>query len=310
MKDQQSQFVSRGNSEGYFAFQWSNEAADFLRKNRFKKLVFAGAWGDFGFISEYADFIESLDFQNEDRDATGIASLHELKNLTLGGKPKKPIDFTKLKKLESCTLPWDKSYSRTLFSLPKIRDVTIESFGEIDFNDVSWNPSLEKLTLTKPNIESLNGIGGCENLQELDISYASKLAHVEDIGNLRKLVKLRIINAKKICSFPSIAMLNELEVLILGNVSLTSLDFVGSSPKLRTLSVGGEPVHVDWTRLLKLPNLTLLQVLTNKETCPSEQDFKVLLSSLGRHAESIGLTTTPKSSWVSVQIRCSSSDLN
>lgn len=295
-------FVRRSDREAYFAFGWSKEAADFLRKGRFSELVFEGHWGDFGFISEYADFVESIILQNEDRDATGVATLHELKRLVVGAKPGRAVDFAALKKLESCKVPWDKAYLTTLFALPRLKQLTIESFAEANFENVSPSQHLEELTLVRPRIQSLDGIRVFPGLKELDIAYPSKLTDVTEISSLTELVNLRIINAKGLTSFPSKPALKNLETLILGNVSVGDLDFAASLERLRILSVGGEPARADWDTLLRLPHLKRLQVLVSKKDCPSEQQFQQLISKTERGAQNLKLVSTAKSTWVSVQM--------
>lgn len=309
MNDHQAGFIDRGNSEGYFAFKWSPAAADFLEKHRFKKLEFSGAWGDFGFIAKYADFVESLLLSNRDGRADGVSTLHNLRELIVLAKPRKPIDFSGLKKLEKCLISWDKSYSSTLFALPSLKDVRVQSFADTDFRGIAPNPSVEELELIRPHIESLQGLGAFENLRKLELAYASKLSSFGGIEQMKKLAQIRIINAQKLSHIPSLVALKDLEVLVLGNVSLPNLDFAYGSERLTLLSVGGEPVEVDWTKLFSLPRLKHLQVLVSKEGCPTEEQFRTLLAASGREAESMELYSTRKSNWVSVQIKCTTPTL-
>lgn len=297
-------FIKNNEDEAYFAFSWSNAAAAFLKAGRFKKVIFSGAWGDFKFISEFAEFITALDFQNEDRDLSGVAALRNLRSLHVRGRFKNSVAFSNLKLIESCTVPWRSDYATSLFSAQNLHDATIESFSENDFSSIFPNHAIKCLTLSKPNNTSLAGIKSLSNLEEVEIDNATKLTDVFELSTLLALRKVRILNAKKIVAFPDISMIQSLESLILSNVGgISDICFLYALKKLATISIGGEPVKVDWEKLLALPAIKLIHILVAKESCPSEQELIKYIATAKKKASSFKLVTTKAAAWTSVQIK-------
>ncbi len=296
--------VSPGRlAEGYFAFGWANESAEFMRQKKFPRVIFEGNWGDFGFISEFSDCILELILENDARDASGVETLKNMTGLWMRFASKKPVHLEALQKLEICSIYWNKAYGKTLFALPALKNVTIHSFGSDNFSELSANASIAVLEMIRPKIQSLQGLNRLDALTELNMTFASRLENLDALCSASKLTALTIVNAPHVENFPAGLMLPSLQKLVLSNVGgLRDLNFLDSMNSLVTLSIGGFAVSPHWAGLAGLPNLKKIQLLVNKSEMPSEMVLQAMFKDAGKEIKKFKLVAVGRTPCTSVQI--------
>ncbi len=281
-------FIARteadGKVSGQFFRVWSENAAQFLRENRFKKVHFEGKWGDMSFLSEFADCIEEVVISNEDSRADGVASLTNLNALTVHGKLKKPVVFGKLCKLERCYVSWDASYAQDLFELPNLKSLFISNYADADFQAIATSNSIEKLRLSSPKIISFNGLSKLNRLAELHIQKATSLKFFDGLAEVSGLNNLYIDGAKGVESCNALGQLSNLGHLALINVGGSAkTDFVSDLAMLRFLAIAGMPVVPDWEKVMGLKSLLNVTLLIDEENAPSIEQIKKFAAAVGKN---------------------------
>lgn len=277
-----------GTPVGEFYSGWSNEAAEFLRRGRFSRVLFDGKWGDMLFLAEFAHFIREITILNMDARAEGVATLGNLESLSMGNKTKSPIDFAKLRKLNSCTIKWDPSYADTLFALPCLEEIYISSWSAADFRAIRTNSSVERLRLSSPLCDNFVGIGNLRSLRSLHIQRAGRLTSFTGLSELPALTNLYIDSAKKVVSCTELHAVSSLEHLALINVGGASrTHFVTGLDHLRFLAITGIPVEVDWTGIMALRALEKLTVLVACEGIPCKEALDELAIKAGKRIVSV-----------------------
>lgn len=277
-----------GTPVGEFHSGWSNEAAEFLRRGRFSRVLLDGKWGDMLFLAEFADFIREITIFNMDARAEGVATLRNLESLSVGNKTKRPIDFGKLMKLKSCTIKWNPSYADTLFALPRLEEIYISSYSAPDFRAIRTNSSVERLRLSSPLCENFGGIGNLRSLRSLHIQRAGRLTSLTGISELPALRNLYIDSAKKVVSCTELHTVSSLEHLALINVGGASGSrFVTGLDNLGFLAITGIPVDAEWQEIIALRALEKLTVLVTCEGIPSKEVLDEMAIKAGKRVVSV-----------------------
>ena len=112
----------------------------------------------------------------------------------------------------------------------------------VKIDNLSRLKNLTRLFLDNNFIEAIRGLAKLTQLEWLDLSF--KITKVENISTLRKL-KVLALFSNEVVEVENLDCLLELEVLRLGNnkiCSKTAIIYLRRLPKLRTLSLKGNPV--------------------------------------------------------------------
>lgn len=278
----------QGESYGYFAFTWSKASDAFLLENKYKKIDLKGQFGDMSFLEKFADTVEEVKVINDDSLANGISYLTKLKRLSIKFKPKKPFDMSKLVNLEYFFSWWNNNYLKDLFTLPKLRELSILSYDEENFKNITPNKSIVELTLHQPKIKNLKCINNLDSLKKLEIRKARSLITLSGIEDQTKLERLDIFVAKKIndCSF--IGSLTHLKRLSLTDVGgLDDLSFLKHLRNIEELDLTGIPVKLNWKEIIKLKKLKRLIIVSLAEDAPTDEEIVDLAKKAGKECKSV-----------------------
>lgn len=123
--------------------------------------------------------------------------------------------------------------------------------------------SLQILSLTGFNLNSLKGINCLSNLKVLVLNNLKELRTIDDLIDLRlSLTSLRVFNCKKIENFDILSSLGKLQFLSMDNLApISSLNFINSLYNLNTfISSNTQIVDEDLSILTNIENVIILPV--------------------------------------------------
>ncbi|MDO6674203.1 hypothetical protein Q4517_01400 [Tenacibaculum sp. 1_MG-2023] len=158
-----------------------------------------------------------------------------------------PVDFEKLKELETLSLWWNKKMITNFDKLQNLEHLSITEFDEKDLTKLSALTNLKTLSFKTAKIKSLKGIETLTNLKCVSFGGVRSLTDISDITTLQKLKYLEFDICWKLQDFSSIGELKELEVLkLLDCKNLASIKFVKNMPKLKQLYTLGTTIINDF----------------------------------------------------------------
>uniref|UniRef100_A0AB33KZ32 Leucine-rich repeat domain-containing protein n=1 Tax=Tenacibaculum sp. Pbs-1 TaxID=3238748 RepID=A0AB33KZ32_9FLAO len=158
-----------------------------------------------------------------------------------------PVDFEKLKELETLSLWWNKKMITNFDKLQNLEHLSITEFDEKDLTKLSALTNLKSLSFKTAKIKSLKGIETLTNLKCVSFGGVRSLTDISDITTLQKLKYLEFDICWKLQDFSSIGELKELEVLkLLDCKNLASIKFVKNMPKLEQLYTLGTTIINDF----------------------------------------------------------------
>lgn len=130
-----------------------------------------------------------------------------------------------------------------LEKLSSLNEFEADFYGgidELEFKSLSKLNSLEKLTLFRPKLHSLEYLSSLVNLKEISIKHAP-ISDMSDIRGLTKLEDLLISNAD-IKNIEGLEKLENLKKLVLGRNELSSLKGLSSLRRLSYLDLAGNNI--------------------------------------------------------------------
>jgi len=168
----------------------------------------------------------------------GLSELKGLRTLTIESDKVFHVDMSFWPELEELVFTWSGRF-QNLDKATKLAVLRVWSWKEKDLARASSMPQLRVLELVRGRIRSLRGIEGCRELEKLSLSYLSKLADFDALGDLRSLRVLNIDTCRGLASLDCLAALPRLQSLSLDNLgNIPSLAPLSSS-RLRRLSFSG-----------------------------------------------------------------------
>lgn len=174
---------------------------------------------------------------SEPQDISWISRLESVSSLSVRGKVKGKVNFSKLTNLEKCDLEWGRSTKDVICSGLHLRSLSLSKFsGSLgDFDPVTANElgalgltgglgslskisrfkNLDKLSLwNMRNLQDISELGQCESLRRLQIEGCNSIEYKDVLKNLENLEELFYEN-KELSSLHSLPM-KKLELVVLG----------------------------------------------------------------------------------------------
>ncbi len=251
-----------------------DQQVEFLRENRDVVIGLnisttrGDCWDGFDF-SEMEDVLQRVRIQHPFEGMQQFEKFTNLKSLSFSDYDV-DFDLIHLTNLESLGFPSCcnlKNYFalrklRRLYVLGKVKGI---SDGQ-DFLGLKHFPKLERFSAVRPGATSLSGLeelenlnsvniayaskledisalGQCEQLIDVNIAYASKLEDISALGQCKGLIEVQLQNCKKIKDWSPLSRLETLEELhILDCKSVPDLSFLKNLIKLRDLFFPGTKV--------------------------------------------------------------------
>jgi len=254
---------------------WHPKIANYLARKTIKGLdLYRGN----GFTCENYDFLSSLDhlellsIMPDPYDYAGnipISELTQLKRLSAPYKHRQPLDFTKLSKLQSCTINWNKKV-HSIFQSKSLKRLQLSSLNWQHTDDLANLRSLENLEIAHSGIRAFEPIRHLTNLKRLSLQVCHSLENLSGIEDLQNLKLLSLSEVNKITSLECLTPLKNLEALTISDArDIESVAPLEELKNLRAIWIAGTKTNIvdgDLTPLTKLPKLAML--LATGDTIP------------------------------------------
>jgi len=178
-------------------------------------------------------------YSPEIRDASVIASLHELRLVGLDCDLRTPIDFSGLVELEVVKARWAGAIKSVLKN-SAVKHLNLSNWPSDDLESLASMTRLAKLQLTSRKLTSLRGIGALKSLEWLDLHACPKLTSVEGIRGCQSIWHLEVTSCKAVHEISEIGELGALRELHLDdNGEIESLGPLRRCKLLEKLSFFG-----------------------------------------------------------------------
>lgn len=188
---------------------------------------------DIDFIEKIAD-LKKLNLSISLRNYEVLYYLDNLEELHLED-PKGEVDLTRFKKLKRLSLYNVTKHVIGLENCNQLIQVTLWKYKPklINLEELSSLIRLNNLTLIQGTISSLKGCQNLSDLTKLELTYLSKLTHIDDIVYTEQLKVLSFESCKNIDDFTCIKNLEKLSLINCGEIA--SLKFISELPNLKLL---------------------------------------------------------------------------
>jgi len=180
---------------------WSADISDFMINEGIYALRLTDS---FGFKGENLSFLPSLTYLKSlelycwnAKDIKVLEALPQLEVLGLQFRSSKKIDLSHFTKLRVTLLTWAKGLE-SIFSLKNIEYLNIQNYPHSNLKPIEHMKELKRLYLTSRKLETLDGIEGLVNLEELDLYNCPQLARKSGLEKLNKLEKIEIESCNKL----------------------------------------------------------------------------------------------------------------
>jgi hypothetical protein len=194
---------------------------------------------------------------------SGIEKLKELIEFHCDVTSQKPYpDFSKLVSLEKCFLAWDKKYDvkdyqHGLFTLPKLKDLTLRYWTKADCTEIGSLKQLQTLDLRQGVLSRLDGLDNCPDLRTLELSYLPKLVDISRLDHVHGLEKILIQNCPNIADYAPLTHLTNLRHIHLEkvNAQFRDLKWLAKMERIEKIVLSCEILELDWEILFNHPTL-------------------------------------------------------
>ncbi|WGO96904.1 hypothetical protein QFX18_12695 [Saccharophagus degradans] len=230
--------------------------------NEVRKRKFDILWcyyGNFEALGEIdlSSFRGKLIFQSsEPQNVSWIGGLYSLESLSVRGKIKGKIDFSRMKALRSAEIDWCSSTKSIISSELMLRSLSLNKFSGL-LSDFSVITSKKILTLgLTGSIESLDGIGQFTDLNSISLWNMKKLKDISGILECKKLKSFQVETCNSIENLNLLERLVSLEEMFFENRELSSLNqFPKENMKKIVLGSQTKIMDNDLEEFFKFPKL-------------------------------------------------------
>lgn len=246
-------------------------------------VISGGTFTNLDILAPCAARLETLMLQGSvNTSFSGIEKLKGLVDLKCDVVSEKPYaDFSSLTELKSCFLAWDKKYDAKgyihgLFTLPKLKNLTLRYWAKSDCKEIAQIKQLEKLDLRQGALSCLDGLSECFTLRVLGLSYLPKLADIDCLGEMPWLEKVRIENCPKLVDLTPLTKIRNLRDLHVEKVNASFHDLIGlaQAHRLERICLSADILEIDWNVLFNHP--TLSEVTISSHDGYSVPDSEIL----------------------------------
>jgi hypothetical protein len=245
--------------------EWGPEVAAAMKKRRIPALEANYAWG---WKNDGCEFLREVPWlrglvliAGTIEDLSPVSELLDLERLKLSCHSRRSLDFSGLKRLQSCSINWLPG-GESVFRCEGLESLYLDGVKGAQLAGISELKSLKKLTIANSNLNSLAVLDGLCQLEKLELLNCRKLTLLDGLECFQRIKWLSIDGSKPIQDFRAVSELPDLEVLNLsGSGKIKSLAFLRPLKKLRAFSFAGSTTSVedgDLSPLEDLPELSML----------------------------------------------------
>ncbi len=255
---------------------------EFSAKDFRRVVIVVGTFADLNVLAPCATRLEVLMLQGSVHTSfVGMEKLTRLVDLNCDVSSQKPLpDYSKLENLEKCFLAWDKKYDAKgyqhgLFTLPKLRDLTLRYWTKPDCTEIAQLKQLEKLDLRQGALASLDSLEKCSGLVALELSYLPKLTDIRCLAHLQSLQKIHIQNCPNISDYAPLTKLENLRHIHLEkmNAHFEDLSWLTKMRRLDKICLSCEISKIDWKHLFNHPTLKYVAMSSHEGYSVSDSEI-------------------------------------
>lgn len=292
--------IDRPDEDAFFRV--SNENFDLLQ------LVNGGEiWHDLEFLIPHRQKIRRLRVSGIFDGFHGLEQLTELTHLNLEDYSPSPVfDFSSLRKLQFCQMGWSPKFAgNTVFSLPELREVSLLKYRGTNCAEIGVAKRLRSLKLRRGRLESLDGIAGCESLEELRLMQVKGLTSLAGIETCKTIKVVEIEKGSALAGVAeSLRQCSKLtEVLLEGDFEVADLAWIQTNPGMTRFRTDAIVRDVDWNTLFGAPDLFEIAFKYAPRNLPSDDEIKAIATSLGKHVKWLEHGGTQRSPWIEVHFK-------
>lgn len=241
------------------------EVDEEILKGDFDRLIISsGTLDNIEFLSDVAIGLKRLTIQSGVKSLSGLERLTDLLEFDCDNTGERPYpDYGKLVNLETCVLAWSKKYDAApeqnrLFTLPKLRDLTLRYWAKQDCSEIAQLVQLERLDFRQGALVRLDGIKNCAKLKALELSYLPKLADISGVSASQNLERIHIENCPNIGDLIPVVKLKNLRLIHFEkiNYKFKDLNWLMDAPHVEKICLGCEILKIDWSILFSHPTLS------------------------------------------------------
>lgn len=244
---------------------WGPEVAAVMKERRIPALQASYAWGwksDGCVFLREVPWLRGLELiSGTIEDLSPVADLVGLERLNLSCHSRRPVDFSGLQRLQSCSMNWFPG-GETVFRCKGLESLYLDGAKEAQLAGINELRSLKRLTIANSDLRSLAAIDGPFQLEKLELLNCRKLTQIDELDRFERLKWLVIGGSKLIQDFVPVAGIAGLEILSLSDCGkIRTLAFSRSLKKLRAFAFAGSSTTVedgDLSPLEDLPQLAML----------------------------------------------------
>ena len=244
---------------------WGPEVAAVMKERRIPALQASYAWGwksDGCVFLREVPWLRGLELiSGTIEDLSPVADLVGLERLNLSCHSRRPVDFSGLQRLQSCSMNWFPG-GETVFRCKGLESLYLDGAKEAQLAGINELRSLKRLTIANSDLRSLAAIDGPFQLEKLELLNCRKLTQIDELDRFERLKWLVIGGSKVIQDFAPVAGIAGLEILSLSDCGkIRTLAFSRSLKKLRAFAFAGSSTTVedgDLSPLEDLPQLAML----------------------------------------------------
>ena len=260
---------------------WAAGMTEYLSSNGIVELVLNQAKGwkgsDLSFLSHLPDLklFEIFDFNI--KDIAPIHSLTALRRLGVTTYCSTEIHFARFPYLESCGLEW-RPKAASLFECRTLKSLFINRYNGKNVDLFAKLAMLETLAILNAPVENLRGLGNLKKLLSLRLAGLKRLTSLAGIEELSKLEELEIHTCRAIASIDGIEHLSRLKKLHLNNDGdITSLKPLEKLTALESVLFyeSTNIVDGDLLPLMRLKHLSRVSFQNRRHYSHQREDFGV-----------------------------------
>lgn len=251
--------------------EWDDKIADIIRGEGIKALYLNAAKGwsgiDYSFLAQLPQLEELHILTGE--ATTGLSSISDiesLQQLSLTCMGKETLDFSRLSQLEEVYLYWWKGAS-SIFQCASLKDLYVDRCLLTDYDELGNLKRLKNLTVANSRICSLDMLRSLRQLIKLQLLNCRKVEDFSPIESLQELKWLTIEGCKNLSSLEFVEKLGALEVLnVSSSGTIGSVSPLKSATCLKAVAFAGNTVvgDGDLSVFTELPRLSMLMFAPKK----------------------------------------------
>ncbi len=259
-------------------------------------------WLNLRFLAPYVHKISRLRVSGICDSFAGLDALTGLVHLDLDDYDPAPVfDFSPLKNLEFVRMGWSsKMMVSQFFSIPRLREISLLGFKAVNCEGIGAASKLRTLKLRHSTLESLEGLAGCESLEELRLIAVKKLPSLNGIEGCKALKVIEIEKGSILENVDeSLQKCTALtEVLLVGKFEVATLQWIRTNPMIRRFRSDAVVLEIDWNVLFGAPELREIAFTHIPDVLPTDDEIKKIAHSQGKHLQWIEHGGTRRVPWI------------